>query len=52
MLPHLSMVIAIVLWSTIYVAGKTAVTLIPLAETIATELNVTPDSEPGTALTE
>ena len=35
MLPHLSMVIAIVLWSTIYVAGKTAVTLIPLAETIA-----------------
>lgn len=34
-LPHASMVMAIVLWSTIYVAGKTAVTLIPLAETIA-----------------
>jgi len=26
--------------------------MLPLAETIATELNVTPDSEPGTALTE
>ncbi|MDA0262002.1 MAG: DMT family transporter [Proteobacteria bacterium] len=35
MLPHVSMIVAIVLWSTIYVAGKTAVTLIPLAETIA-----------------
>ncbi len=34
-LPHLAMVAAIVLWSTIYVAGKTAVTLVPLAETIA-----------------
>ncbi len=29
------MVFAIVLWSTIYVAGKTALTLVPLAETIA-----------------
>lgn len=34
-LPHLAMVVAIVLWSTIYVAGKTAVALVPLAETIA-----------------
>lgn len=35
LLPHASMVVAIILWSTIYVTGKTAVTLVPLAETIA-----------------
>ena len=35
LLPHVSMVVAIVLWSTIYVTGKTAVTMVPLAETIA-----------------
>ena len=33
--PHLAMIGAVVFWSTIYVAAKTAVSVVPVAEAVA-----------------